>query len=179
MLLETFLNLLPVAALATAVSTHPQTPSDLIVATSSGIVHGIYNDTAHKVRAFLGIPYAEPATGDLRFAPPQPRAPSQHPINASSFGAPCPQVYNYDNESIWSVLPYRIWNAEDMSEECLYVNVWTPAEHQTKKSTAGRKGKAVMLFIHGGAFGEGAGSVGFYDGVDLASSGDVVVVTFK
>ncbi|KAL4762135.1 Alpha/Beta hydrolase protein [Aspergillus foveolatus] len=179
MLLETFLSLLPVAASATAVPTHLQTPSDLIVATSSGIVHGIYNDTAHRVRAFLGIPYAEPATGDLRFAPPQPRAPSQHPINAASFGAPCPQVYNYDNESIWSVLPYRIWNAEDMSEECLFVNIWTPAEHQTKKSTTGRKGKAVMLFIHGGGFGEGAGSVGFYDGVDLASNGDVVVVTFN
>ncbi|KAL4815008.1 Alpha/Beta hydrolase protein [Aspergillus spinulosporus] len=144
-----------------------------------GIVHGIYNDTAHRVRAFLGIPYAEPATGDLRFAPPQPRTPSQHPINASSFGAPCPQVYNYDNESIWSVLPYRIWNAEDMSEDCLLVNVWTPTEQQTKNSTAERKGKAVMLFIHGGGFGEGAGSVGFYDGVDLANSGDVVVVTFN
>ncbi|KAL4733645.1 Alpha/Beta hydrolase protein [Aspergillus similis] len=177
--------LLPIAALATAVPTHPQTPSDLIVATSSGIVHGIYNDTDQKVRAFLGIPYAETPTGDLRFAPPQSRSPSQHPINASTFGAPCPQVYNYDNESIWSVLPYRIWNAEDMSEECLFVNVWTPAEHQTRRSTAEKegkgkeKGKAVMLFIHGGGFGEGAGSVGFYDGVDLASSGDVVVVTFN
>ncbi|KAL4998506.1 Alpha/Beta hydrolase protein [Aspergillus recurvatus] len=161
-------------------------PPDLTVATSSGIVHGIYNDTAHKVRAFLGIPYGEPPAGELRFAPPQPRTASQHPINASTFGAPCPQVYSYDNESIWSVLPYRIWNAEEMSEDCLFVNVWTPAEHQAKRCTAGTeegrgkgKGKPVMLFIHGGGFGEGAGSVGFYDGVDLARERDVVVVTFN
>ncbi|KAL4976884.1 Alpha/Beta hydrolase protein [Aspergillus desertorum] len=162
------------------------TTSDLTVITSSGIVHGIYNDTAHRVRAFLGIPYGEPPTGDLRFAPPQPRTPAQHPINASTFGAPCPQVYSYDTESIWSVLPYRIWNAEEMSEDCLFVNVWAPAERRTKGRTAeteeGRrkgKAKAVMLFVHGGGFGEGAGSVGFYDGVDLATERDVVVVTFN
>ncbi|KAL6231382.1 hypothetical protein BDW75DRAFT_233667 [Aspergillus navahoensis] len=110
------------------------------------------------------------------------RTPSQHPINASTFGAPCPQVYSYDNESIWSVLPYRIWNAEEMNEDCLFVNVWTPAEHRTERSTAGTgevKGKAVMFFIPGGGFGEGAGSVGFYDGVNLASERDVLVVTFN
>ncbi|KAL4903072.1 hypothetical protein BDW74DRAFT_169285 [Aspergillus multicolor] len=153
--------------------------TDLIVQTTSGLVHGIYNDTTHQVRAFLGIPYAEPATGELRFAPPQSKFPSSSPYNASAFGPPCPQVYSYDNESIWSVLPYRIWNPNDMSEDCLRVNVWTPSRNNQHAGKEKSKGKAVMLFIHGGGFGEGAGSVGFYDGVDLAASGDVVVVTFN
>ncbi|RDW79102.1 uncharacterized protein DSM5745_05954 [Aspergillus mulundensis] len=180
MLSTTVFYLLPLAALATAAPTKPSSP-DLTIRTTSGLVHGIYNDTAHNVRAFLGIPYAEPPTGDLRFAPPQPKSPSSSPIDASAFGPPCPQVYSYNNESIWSVLPYRIWNAQDMSEDCLRVNVWTPTSHvdsQDAEEPMG-KGKAVMLFIHGGGFGEGAGSVGFYDGVDLAGRGDVVVVTFN
>ncbi|KAL4807439.1 Alpha/Beta hydrolase protein [Aspergillus unguis] len=158
----------------------PSSPasSDLRVLTSSGLVQGIYNDTSESVRAFLGIPYAEPPTGEARWLPPRPKSASSasEPLDASSFGAPCPQVYSFDNESIWSILPYRIWNAPDMSEDCLFVNVWAPSAKTFSKEDK----KAVLLFIHGGGFTEGAGSIGFYDGSNLVrDQGDVLVVTFN
>ncbi|KAL4931788.1 Alpha/Beta hydrolase protein [Aspergillus undulatus] len=176
-----FQMLLPLAALAfITASTATTTPSpDLQIQTTSGLVNGIYNDTAQTVRTFLGIPYAEAPVGLLRFAPPVAKAPlpATDPIDGSTFSGPCPQVYSYDNESIWSTLPYKIWNPAQMTENCLAVNIWAPAR---KDSVQGDEKSPVLLFIHGGGFGEGAGSVGFYDGSNLVrDQGDVVVVTFN
>jgi carboxylesterase type B len=150
---------------------------ELRVVTSSGIVNGIYNNTAQTVRGFIGIPYAEPPVGRLRFAPPQSKPPARHPIDVSSFSDPCPQVYTYSNESIWSILPYKIWNSANMSEDCLYINIWTPSsKHQIKRA----RNAAVMMFIHGGGYGSGSGSVAFYDGTNLVRDNeDIIVVTFK
>lgn len=161
-------------------------PPELQIETTSGPVQGIYNDTSSTVRAFLGIPYAEPPTGNHRFAPPRPKSPSpgdssSHPINASAFSGPCPQAYQPSNQSIWSILPYEIYNPAQMSEDCLSVNVWAPAVQRLGKERGVNDGKAaVMVFIHGGAFTEGAGSVGFYDGSNLVREQEgVIVVTFK
>ncbi|KAJ6082854.1 hypothetical protein N7467_006989 [Penicillium canescens] len=158
---------------ATLVNRSPE----LRVVTSSGIVSGIYNNTAQTVRGFIGIPYAEPPVGRLRFAPAQSKPPARHPIDASSFSDPCPQVYTYSNESIWSILPYKIWNPANMSEDCLYINIWTPSsKHQGKRA----RNAAVMMFIHGGGYGSGSGSVAFYDGTNLVQDNeDIVVVTFN
>lgn len=153
-------------------------PPELRVVTSSGFVNGIYNDSAHTVRAFLGIPYAEPPIQELRWAPPRPKSPPGRPIDASSFSSPCPQVYTYSNESIYSVLPSMIWNPRDMSEDCLYVNIWAPSfEHRGYR---GLRRAAVMMFIHGGSYGTGGSSVGYYDGTNLVQNqDDLIVVTFK
>ncbi|KAL4917341.1 Alpha/Beta hydrolase protein [Aspergillus aurantiobrunneus] len=166
-----FLNLLVMSAVVAAAA---RSPPELTVLTSSGPVQGIYNDSASTVRAFLGVPYAEPPTGDLRFAPPRPKSPSRIPINASTFSGPCPQAYQYDNQSIWSILPYEIWNPVQMTEDCLSVNIWASSGRNRREKAT------VMLFIHGGGFSEGAGSVGFYDGTNLVRDNeDVVVVTFN
>ncbi|KAL4950663.1 Alpha/Beta hydrolase protein [Aspergillus filifer] len=152
---------------------------DLQIQTTSGLVHGIYNDTAQTVRAFLGIPYAEAPINELRFSPPVAKSPisADQPIDASKFGPPCPQTFSYDNESIWSILPYNPWNTANISEDCLSVNVWTPV---TSNTASQDEKKAVLMFVHGGAYMQGAGSVGFYDGSEVVKEhGDVLVVTFN
>ncbi|KAJ5749347.1 uncharacterized protein N7511_011043 [Penicillium nucicola] len=160
-----------------SIATLVNRPPELRVVISRGVVYGIYNNTAQTVRAFLGIPYAESPVGRLRFAPPQPKLPTQYPIDASSFRNSCPQVYTYSNESIWRILPYKIWNAASMSEDCLHINIWTPSfKHQGRSA---RKA-AVMMFMHGGGYGSGSGSVAFYDGTTLVQENDdVIVVTFN
>ncbi|CAI7673398.1 unnamed protein product [Penicillium discolor] len=153
-------------------------PPELRVMTSSGFVDGIYNDSAQTVRAFLGIPYAKPPVQELRWAPPCPKSPLRRPIDASSFSSPCPQVYTYSNESIYSVLPSMIWNSGDMSEDCLYLNIWAPSFW--RRGYRGLRGAAVMMFIHGGSYDTGGSSVGYYDGTNLVQNqDDLIVVTFN
>ncbi|OQD61183.1 hypothetical protein PENPOL_c018G00218 [Penicillium polonicum] len=153
-------------------------PPELQVVTSSGSVNGIYNDSARTVRAFLGIPYAEPPVQGLRWAPPRPKSPPGIPIDASSFSSPCPQVYTYSNESIYGVLPGMIWNSGDMSEDCLYMNIWAPSYQHRGYSWLRRA--AVMMFIHGGSYDTGGSSVGYYDGTNLVQNqDDLIVVTFN
>jgi carboxylesterase type B len=151
-------------------------PPELHIKTSSGIINGKYNNTAQTVRGFIGVPYAEPPVGRLRWEPPRPKSPPSHPIDAFSFSNPCAQVYTYSNESIWSILPYKIWNAANMSEDCLYMNIWAPStKHHSKKRKA-----AVMMFIHGGSYASGSGSVSYYDGTNLVQDDeDIIAVTFK
>lgn len=153
-----------------------QRPSELRIQTSSGTVHGIYNDTARTVRGFLGIPFAEPPVNELRFTVPREKLPSTSPIDASSFSSPCPQTRSWSNKSILDVLPYNLWNSEAISEDCLYLNVWTPAEmHRDSRSKA-----AVMVFIHGGDFGWGGTSIAYYDGTNIVRDNqDTIVITIK
>ncbi|KAK9854239.1 hypothetical protein MYU51_004095 [Penicillium brevicompactum] len=151
-------------------------PEELQVVTSSGVINGIYNNTESTVRGFIGIPYAEPPVGSLRWAPPIPKS-SEDLIDASTFSDPCAQVYIYSNQSIWSVLPYKIWNSANMSEDCLYLNVWAPSKRRDEKR---RNKAAVMMFIHGGSYFSGSGSVGYYDGTYLVQDNeDIIVVTFN
>ncbi|GFG27266.1 acetylcholinesterase [Aspergillus udagawae] len=150
--------------------------SELQVETSSGIVHGFYNNSAETVRTFLGIPYAEPPVGQRRFAPAVRKGRMQGVFDASSFGPPCPGQFSFSNESIWTVLPYNPWNTADMSEDCLSINVWAPAaKHKKAKGK-----KAVMMYIYGGGFVQGGTALTFYDGSNLVQDNeDIIVVTFN
>lgn len=153
-----------------------QGSSELRIQTSSGIVHGIYNDSTTTVRGFLGIPYAEAPINGLRFAQPRRKLSQSSHIDASAFSSPCAQTGHWSNESILNVLPYIPWNLADISEDCLYLNVWTPAAKHRK---SGNKA-AVMVFIHGGDFGYGGTSIAYYDGTNIVRDNeDVIVVTIK
>ena len=114
--------------------------------------------TSRNLYNYRGIPYARPPMGDLRFAAPRPHRPWTHLRRGTVFGAICPQD----------------GTASGDSEDCLFLNIWTPraAVNQGKRLP-------VIVFIHGGAFLFGAGSLPIYDGSYLAASGDVVVVTLN
>jgi carboxylesterase type B len=113
----------------------------------------------NEIDYFLGIPYAEPPIGKLRFKRPKPIK-YEKPINATEWPNVCQQ--NSD---------LNLFTTHNMSEDCLYLNIWTPK--------IGSQLKPVMVFIHGGALVGGSSSIDLYNGEVLASRGDVVVVTFN
>jgi para-nitrobenzyl esterase len=113
---------------------------------------------------FRGIPYAAPPVGPLRWKPPQPFEPWKEPRDATRFGNACHQPAN-------DLLGPSARVAEPKSEDCLYLNIWTAATRRDEK-------RPVMVWIHGGGFTTGAGSMAMYDGGTLARAG-VVLVTIN
>ncbi|MET0340110.1 MAG: carboxylesterase family protein [Polyangiales bacterium] len=130
-----------------------------IVATRYGSVEG-ERRRAHS--AFLGIPYAKPPLGPLRFRAPEPPMPWSGVRPAKAFGAASIQGKVFGP----GLLPEN-----KPSEDCLYVNVFTPV--------ADGKPRPVLFWIHGGAFTVGTAGTALYDGGVLAERHDVVVVTFN
>jgi len=116
----------------------------------------------YGVRLFRGIPYAAPPVGNLRWRPPQPIIPWQGAKAADHFSPVCMQPATDTEGNGWreGLVP--------MSEDCLYLNVWTPAQSATAKLP-------VMVFIHGGGNTRGAASENQYDGAYLAKKGVVFV----
>ena len=126
-------------------------PETDAVKLDSGMISG---ETEGNVRIFRGIPYAAPPVGDLRWKAPQPPESWSGIRQFTKFGPSCPQP----QESSSSVY----------SEDCLTLNVWTPATHPQAKLP-------VMVWIHGGGFNFGGTSLPEYDGKNLAAKGVVVV----
>ena len=116
-----------------------------------------------NIWSYKGIPYAAPPVGNLRWKPPQPVAAWTSPRACTSYGPACPQPTGGE------LLPSLAVGAT--SEDCLYLNVWSPAHSPSQKLP-------VMVWIHGGSFVTGAGSLSVYDGANLAGKG-VVVVTIN
>ena len=119
---------------------------------------------APGVHVYLGIPFAAPPVGNLRWQPPQPPAPWKGVREATAFGHACWQAPYPVNSIYQAKLP-------PLSEDCLYLNVWTPA-----KSSEDRL--PVMVWIHGGGFTRGSAATEAYDGENLARK-CVVVVTIN
>ncbi len=132
----------------------------MIVETAQGKLAGFAKD---GVLRFNGIPYASPPVGALRWRKAEPPRPWAGVREALRFGPIAPQVRGAA-EALTGGTPGV------QSEDCLYLNVWTP-------SLEGRR--PVMVWIHGGAFVTGAGSLGTYNGKFLAAQGDAVVVTIN
>jgi para-nitrobenzyl esterase len=137
-----------------------------VVNTQNGALKGMVNKEGSVV-TFKGIPYAAPPVGNLRWHEPQPPASWDGVRDATKFCESCMQ------KRVFSQLPNAPWSAEYMvqdsvSEDCLYLNIWTPAK------TAGDK-LSVLVYLHGGAFTEGSGSIVVYDGEELAKKGLIVV----
>ncbi len=122
--------------------------------TNLGTVQG---SVADGVAAFRGIPYAAPPVGALRWRPPQPATPWQDTRNATAFGPSCMQTR----------VPFTPAPGE-LSEDCLTLNVWTPAEHSGARLP-------VMVWIHGGGFFNGTSAAGLYDGAGFARQGVILV----
>jgi para-nitrobenzyl esterase len=125
-----------------------------VIQLDSGPIRGKVED---GVRIFSGIPYAAPPIGELRWKPPQKTASWAQVRNYTDFSPSCPQPKQQDTGKF--------------SEDCLYLNVWTSAENPDEKLP-------VMVWIHGGAFNFGSGTLPEYNGRNLANKG-VVVVTIN
>jgi para-nitrobenzyl esterase len=128
------------------------------VRTDAGSVEGSTSADG-KVQIFKGIPYAAPPVGALRWKEPQPVPAWQGVRKTTEFGARCMQGNIYDDMVFRDPAP---------SEDCLYLNVWTPKASPTAKLP-------VMVWIHGGGFQAGATSEPRQDGEHLAHKGVVVV----
>jgi para-nitrobenzyl esterase len=129
------------------------------VKTESGDIAGVRKGT---VRMFLGVPFAAPPVGDLRWKAPQPVVRSTVALSADTPGPACMQVLSR------SKLPWTeaFMVQTNASEDCLSLNIWAP-------SKGGKH--AVIVYFHGGAFNEGSNSIASYDGTTLAEHGVIVV----
>ena len=120
-------------------------------------------ETNAGIRVFRGIPFAAPPVGDLRWRSPQPVTSWDGVRQTTDFGSACIQPPGDGRLNIAAME-----GSPPLSEDCLYLNVWTPAESVTDRLP-------VMVYFFGGAFTEGAGSVPLYDGAALAKKGAIVV----
>ena len=132
-----------------------------VVRIHDGAVRG---KTASRVDEFLGIPYAAPPTGRLRWRSPRPPAHWRGVRDATRFGPSCPQP------------PGPFTPPGPFSENCLYLNVYTPALPSHQARGGGRHGRPVLVWIHGGGLTNDAGRD--YDPARLAADG-VVAVTIN
>lgn len=134
-----------------------------VVQTTVGRVRGVVHD---RINAFYGIPYGASTAGANRFMPPVKPQPSTGVRDALEYGPRSPQGPS-------ALIPEDA--AEDRrepaSEDCLRLNVWAPA--------LGGGRRPVMVWLHGGGYGQASGSFMIYDGANLARRRDVVVVTLN
>ena len=128
---------------------------------TGGTVEGIVHD---GIASFKGIPFAAPPVGELRWKAPQPVIPWDG-IKAASNFAPAPMQ---DTTFSLSEFSASLRGSQEVSEDCLYLNVWTGARNVNEK-------RPVMVWIYGGGFGIGMTSTPTYDGANLAKRGVVLV----
>uniref|UniRef100_A0A8C5BMZ2 Carboxylic ester hydrolase n=1 Tax=Gadus morhua TaxID=8049 RepID=A0A8C5BMZ2_GADMO len=149
-----------------------QPPEDLTISTLNGKVRGTrLSVLGHDVRAFLGVPYAKPPLGELRFRAPKPAGKWEGVKNAANFSNTC---YQLPDTLFPEFSGAEMWNPNTpVSEDCLYLNVWTP--HLKGKSQT----LPVLVWIYGGGFTSGTSSLALYDGRFLSQSENVVVVSMN
>jgi para-nitrobenzyl esterase len=160
--------------------------ADIVVETTTGKIRGL---TAGGVHVFKGIPYGASVKGAARFTPAAPPEPWTGVRDAVAYGPTAPQLTPADSAGVTPddpaaaarMAPFMEFlhgmagDEPAQDEDCLVLNVWTagtaPASDQ--------RGRAVLVWVHGGAFSTGSGSWPLYDGAGLAGRGDAVVVTIN
>ncbi|GAB3909941.1 carboxylesterase family protein [Larkinella knui] len=125
--------------------------------TANGLLEGVTETSG--IRAFKGIPFGQPPVGDLRWKAPQPVKNWQGVRKADKFGPRAMQ------RAVFGDMGFR---SDGMSEDCLYLNVWTPAKSASEKLP-------VLVYFYGGGFIAGDGSEGRYDGESMATKGMVAL----
>jgi para-nitrobenzyl esterase len=131
---------------------------------ASGPIEGLVTDD-DVVRVFMGIPFAAPPVGDLRWKAPQPVEPWE---NIRKCATPPASAMQAHPRPLLCYTSEFLIPAEPVSEDCLYLNVWTAAKNPDEK-------RPVIVWIHGGAFVGGSGTIPLYDGEAMARKGVVFV----
>ncbi len=147
--------------------------SDLLVRTDLFPVQGVVGNTSN-VRAFRGIPYAEPPVGAGRFKPPITKKPEAAVLNAKDFGSSCIQL-NTGAPTVYSqyLQGFLLTQGQQQSEDCLTLNIWAPRA-QANQSLP------VMIYIPGGGFTTGGSASPYKYGENIVRDHqDVIVVSIK
>jgi len=126
-------------------------------ATATGVVEGVTE--ASGVKSYKGIPFAAPPVGELRWKAPQPAQKWKGVRKADHFGPRAMQLPLFSD---------MVFRSDGVSEDCLYLNVWTPAKSAKEKLP-------VLVYFYGGGFAAGDGSEPRYDGEAMAAKGIVTL----
>ncbi len=153
-----FIKTASIAALAMAFPANIFAADNCSVKTKYGTFNGFVDENG--VKTWLGIPYAQPPVGKLRWQAPQPLKPSNKSFDAKKFGFRPIQLDD----------PIQNASANAQSEDCLTLNIWTRGNG---------KNLPVMVFIHGGAFAFESTSDPLYQGSNFAATNDVVLVSIE
>jgi len=146
------------ATVSTPAPSRGEVASDpLTIRTADGVVHGLSVPTSGGTRQFLGIPFAQPPVGALRWRAPQPAKPWTGTLQATRTGSSCPQILPVVNVAIGS-------------EDCLHLNVFVP---KAVPSTP----RPVMVWIYGGGFTEGSATDD--SPANFAAAHDTIAVSFN
>src|SRR5262247_3089192 len=137
---------------------------DSIVETSVGKIQGVYQDKAYT---FKGVPYGASTAGAGRFMPPVKPQPWKDVKKTIEYGPRAPQI-RAPGGGLVPEAAVMEWNGP-MSEDCLVLNVWTPALKDNGR-------RPVMVWLHGGGYANGSAAFTFYGGHNLAEKHNVVVV---
>ncbi|XP_064639370.1 acetylcholinesterase-like isoform X2 [Lineus longissimus] len=145
---------------------------DPTATTEKGRVRGVsYNVLGKTVDAYLGIPFAQPPLGGLRFKHPLPNDPWHGTFNATKLPNTCIQGYD---AAFGNFSGSQMWNPNtNVSEDCLYLNVWVP------RTSTELRDAAVLVWIYGGGFSSGTSTLDVYDAKILAAENEVIVVSMQ
>ncbi|KAK6764551.1 hypothetical protein RB195_024756 [Necator americanus] len=131
----------------------------------------VLSPNGKRLTQFLGVPFAEPPVGNLRFRKPKPKHPWRTPLNATILPNSCIQSFDtYFGDFYGSTM----WNANTpMSEDCLYMNIYVPGKIDQSKRLA------VLVWVYGGGFWSGTSTLDVYDGRILPVEENVVLVSMN
>ncbi|KAH9368412.1 acetylcholinesterase-1-like [Haemaphysalis longicornis] len=162
-----------VQPLSTTTSQPISTDESPIVETNDGPVQGqkVYASNNKSLYQFVGIPFAEPPLGALRFRNPVPVKPWTTVYQATKKPFPCLQTDFYINTNVTI-------ETSNSTEDCLYLNVWTPS----RECVLGKSScvpKTVIVYFYGGTFSFGGSGWDWYDGKELSARGDIIMVSMN
>jgi carboxylesterase type B len=151
----------------------PTVDENVRIRTSLFAIQGFIDPAIPNGKKFLGIPYAEPPVGALRWREPMTKKPEKHTINATAYGDCCIQQAGAGTVYTEYLLLDEIPEGFPTSEDCLSLNVWTP-------TTKNKELLPVMIWIHGGGLPSSCSNTPWKDGAYIVKNHqDMIVVSIK